>query len=310
MPRALVTGTGGFIGGHLARRLVADDLQLRTVSAAPAPVASIDHHQCLLAQVTDAHLQALLTDVDVCYHVAGMAHHAAQQDPDGRALHAFNVELTVRLYQAAQRAGVGRFVWLSSSKVLGDRSSGPLPIDARYAATDPYGQSKVAAERALLAAQSPATRVLIVRPPLVYGPGVGANFRSLLQAALGRWPLPLAAATAPRSMIGIDNLCAALARCAQAPAGTYQVSDPAPVTVAQLLREIACAAGTRARLWYLPPTMLRLALALTGRSAIYQRLFWPLELDTADSERRLQWQPTLSTSAQLQETVAWFCNQR
>ena len=313
--RVLVTGVGGFVGGHLYHRLRQDTgWQIATVSRGEAPAQARAHTRLDLLQASDAELDGLLRDVQVCYHIAGMAHHAAEQDPDGSALEAFNVTLSERLYRAAVRCGVARFVWLSSSKVLGDVSAEPLPVTAPYAPVGHYAQSKAQGERALHAAASAATAaapaLIIVRPPLVYGPGVGANFRSLIKIALSPWPLPLGRARAPRSFIAVANLCAGLQHCAAAPAGTYQLADVPPVSVAELLASLRRTANRSAGLLPAPVWLMRAGLQLLGRSAAYERLFCPLVLDTADSFARLQWQPPFTTQSQLQETVSWFRSQR
>ena len=307
--RVLVTGVGGFVGGHLSQVLAAaTDWQLHTVSRAPA--AGPRHIQLDLSQATDAQLHALLANVDLCYHVAGMAHHEALSDADGSRLRAFNVTLTERLYRAALGAGVGSFVWLSSSKVLGDGSTSPLPVTAPYAPVGAYAKSKMLGEQALLSCAQAQTRLCIVRPPLIYGPGVGANFLSLVQLALGRWPVPLGQARGLRSFVGVANLCSALVQCAKAPAGTYHVCDAQPLSVADLIAGIQAAANHQGRLLNVPAGLLRLALQCVGRGAVYERLFGSLLLDASDSCRRLQWQPPYSSQAQLQETVSWYRSQR
>lgn len=307
--QVLVTGVGGFVGGHLLAALTTNTdwpVRSQSRSAAPAVSRAIQHHRLDLANASDAQLDTLLKDVELCYHVAGMAHHAALQDPDGARLRDFNVALTERLYRAACRAGAARFVWLSSSKVLGDDSPAALPVTAPYAPNGHYATSKMEGEQGLLAAQQPETAQLIVRPPLIYGPGVGANFLRLLQGALSRWPLPLGRARQPRSFIGTDNLCAALLQCAQAPAGTYHVSDAEPLCVAELIRMIQALGGSGGPLIALSPGLIRTALRWTGRGALFDSLFAPLVLDTADSEARLQWRPTVATALQLEETLSWY----
>ncbi|MFK7916186.1 MAG: NAD-dependent epimerase/dehydratase family protein, partial [Pseudomonadales bacterium] len=145
--RVLITGVGGFVGGHLYRALgEATDWQLATASRGAAPDGALAHTQLDLLQASDAQLDALLANTEICYHVAGMAHHAALQDPDGAALKAFNVALSERLFRAAVRCGVSRFVWLSSSKVLGDISAAPLAVQAPYAPVGHYARSKMHGE--------------------------------------------------------------------------------------------------------------------------------------------------------------------
>ncbi|MEM1230260.1 MAG: NAD-dependent epimerase/dehydratase family protein, partial [Pseudomonadota bacterium] len=224
---------------------------------------------------------------------------------------AFNGELTARLYRAAARADAARFIWLSSAKVLGEVSRAPLPVTAPLAPQGAYAHSKAAGERAL---QHEAARggpaLCIVRPPLVYGPGVGANFAALLRWALRGRALPLGRASAPRSLVGVRNLCSALLAAIEAPAGIYHVTDGPALSVAALLRAVGHSARRDVPLWRIPPALMALGATLVGRRGTYERLFTSLELATADSETRLSWQPPFSFEQQLQETVDWFLTQR
>ncbi|MGI9324167.1 MAG: NAD-dependent epimerase/dehydratase family protein [Pseudomonadales bacterium] len=309
--RVLLTGAGGFIGGHLLQALNAAGFEVRALSRHNVPAAAESLQWPTAAAPTNAQLDDYCAGVAHCFHVAGIAHDAARGDSSGGAkLRSFNVDRSVRLYQAAIRNGCESFVWLSSSKVLGDQSSAPLPVQAPYAPVGGYAQSKVEAEQALLAVAVPETRLLILRPPLVYGPGVGANFRRLLGAALGRWPLPLASARAQRSFVGVNNLCDALLAATQAPPGIYHVADAQPASVAQLLTDIARCADRRLRLLPFPPALARWLLAVLGQSGTYERLFTSFLLETRDSEQRLNWSPVRTRDVQLADTVSWFLQQR
>ena len=188
--RALVTGAGGFIGSHLAPALADAGWQ-----------------------VTQE-----LAGVDAVFHLGGLAHGGAQ-GADAEQLHQVNALDTLNLFQRAVAAGVPLFVWLSSIKVLGDVSSAPFTAADPLAPAGAYARSKAAGERLLQAEAAGSTRLAIVRPPLVYGPRVKANFLQLLQWADRSWPLPLGSATAPRAMVSVDNLVSAAAGLSR-PAGS------------------------------------------------------------------------------------------
>jgi UDP-glucose 4-epimerase len=226
-----------------------------------------------------------------------------------------NVECPVRWLRAAERVGVGRFVFLSSVKVLGDVSDRPLLPDDPYAPADAYARSKVAAERGLLDSARHSTAVALVRPPLVYGPGVGGNFQTLLRVAAGGLPLPLAGARAPRSLLAVQNLVDLLVHlgrsftpvCADAADGIWHASDGEDLGVAELLTVLRQAFGVPRRLFNVPAPLLRAAAAATGRAALYSRLFEPLQVDTSATLGSLAgWTPPVSRDAALREAVAWF----
>ena len=248
---------------------------------------------------------AALGGVDAVIHLAAIAHQGAE--PDLEALISVNVHWPVRLFKAAAQAGVRDFVFLSSIKVFGDRSLRPLRVEDAYAPDDNYGESKVHAEQALLAAQreSAHIRLAIIRTPLVYGPGVKANFRTLLAwAARGRrgLPLPFGAARAPRSLVSVQNLTEAIV-ASLGHNGIFHCADAADLSVAELLQMLGVPH------WLLLPVpagVMRLILLWSGREAYYQRLFEPLQLDIAGSSRALGWVPRHTSENSLALTMAWW----
>jgi nucleoside-diphosphate-sugar epimerase len=308
MTVALVTGAGGFVGARLCRCLHQAGWRVRVVSSSsghggePVGISLFEHD--------DRRLTGALAGVDAVFHLAGIAHDgAAGLAPEG--MHTVNVDVPVRWLAAAERAGVGAFVWLSSIKVLGDVSAAPLKPDAAYAPDDAYARTKMAAEQRLLALPLQHTTLAVVRPPLVYGPGVKANFLSLLRWAASGVPLPLARARAPRSLVGVDNLCDLLVRlAADAPAGVYHVADPQDFSVSALLAEVRRLLDQPARLFSVPPVLLERAARWAGRPALYTRLFEPLQVDITQTRERLGWRPPHDAARQLEETVAWFSASR
>ncbi len=238
-------------------------------------------------------------------HLAAIAHQPSV--PDLEALTAVNAHWPLRLFEAAASAGVRDFVFLSSIKVFGDRSERPLRIEDPYAADDSYGESKVQAEQALLAAekQHANVRLAIVRPPLVYGPGVKANFRALLGWASrgARWlPLPFGAARAPRSLVSVQNLCEGIL-AALGKRGIFHCADGIDLPVAEVFQRLGV---PRWRLLPVPALVMRVLLKLTGNGGYYQRLYEPLQLDTRATTDALGWAPRQPSAEALVQTMDWW----
>ena len=300
MKCAAVTGAGGFIGGHLSTALVARDCQVRRIKR---------------TELSTPDLQG----VDTLFHLAGLAH-AGAQGADRREMFSVNAEQTLALFRKAGEAGVDRFVWLSSIKVLGDVSEHPLTVAAPYQPGDVYAESKAEAERLLLEEASTITRngtqLSIVRPPLVYGRGVGANFYAMLSAADSSWPLPLKSAQAPRAWLGVDNLVDMLVLLADTNARSksiesneakiWHVRDLEESNVRQMISLCRELMSRSAHLWSVSPRIAMMAGALLGRRDMVSRLFQPLRVDMSDTQRQLGWQPPNPQLQQLKQVVAWY----
>jgi UDP-glucose 4-epimerase len=312
----VVTGADGFIGRALRAHWARTARPFRAVVrrrgvAGPLPpgLIAIDD----LAAATDGQLDALLAGAAAIVHLAGRAHVMAETTPDaGAAYRAATVESTVRLAWAAVRAGVGRFVLASSIKVNGEASlpGRPFgPADAP-APADAYATSKRDAERALAAlAAGTALVPVMLRLPLVYGPGVGANFLALLDAVAGRRVLPLGAVTARRSLLYVGNLATAIDAALDAsppPRGVHCLADAAPVAVRDLVRALAAALGVPARLIVVPVPLLRLAGRLSGRTAAIRRLTTPLEVDAGSFRQATGWTPSATLEQGLADTARWW----
>lgn len=251
-----------------------------------------------------------LQGVEVVIHCAARVHVMDEQAADPLAeFRAVNVEATRHLAQQAAAAGVTRFVFVSSIKVNGEETAAgrPFTADATPRPQDAYGQSKLEAEQALFAiAAQTGLEVVVVRPPLVYGPGVKANFASLMRALQRRLPLPFGAIDNRRSLVARDNLVDLLLCCARHPAAAGQVflvSDGEDLSTAQLCRGLSQALGVRPRLLPVPPALLRLLGRLTGRSQQVQRLLGSLQVDISATCRRLDWRPPVRVEQALRETA-------
>ncbi len=308
---AVVTGARGFVGRHLCMHLLAAGSRVRVLDRDADAVSGCEPLPAGLALESDtsAWVEAL-TGVDYVYHLAGIAHRQA----DEALLRAVNEESPVRLFQAAQAADVSAFVWLSSIKALGATSREPFTEVSPPAPVDVYGASKARGEARLLAVRdTAATRLAVVRPPLVYGPGVKANFLSLLGlarlAALGV-PLLLGAATAPRSLVGVANLCDLLLRLRATGSGILHVRDARDLGVAELVAMLARPAGQPVRLWRVADQTMGRWLRLVRREDIFERLFSPLQLDQQATCAQLDWQPPHASERLLAETMAWFRQRR
>jgi UDP-glucose 4-epimerase len=259
---------------------------------------------------TAADWSAAVRGVDTVFHLAARVHQPGEQaagleDVYRRA----NADATASLAEAAVAAGARHFVFVSSVKAVGEVSrQRPLTEDDPPRPLDAYGRSKLEAERAL-AQLGGEIAVTIVRPPLVYGPSVRANFASLMRLAASGWPLPLGAADAHRSMVYLDNLVDALIACATVPhrsPATYFVSDGRDLTVAELVAQLRAATGRAPRLVGLPVAAMRGAARLIGRADAAQRLFSPLQVDIGRIRSELGWTPPVSVEDGLRQTMRWF----
>lgn len=312
---ALVTGAAGFIGGALTARLLALGWQVRAVGRGAAQSVDGGIECGDLAAAEPWQLDDWLHGVDVVYHLAGRAHRG-DRGSERQLYQRYRrdtVTTTRALFLAAQRNGVNRFVYLSSIKVLGDTSAQPLDISAEPDPQDVYAQTKLEAERLLWdTLANGTTAVSVVRPPLVYGPGVKGNFANLLEAVVRGWPLPLGRAEAPRSLIARANLLDLLVVAARDSANwrILHARDETDCSVAQLVAMIARSCGRSPRLIAVPRQLLRIGAAATAQTPLYQRLFEPCQVDDAITRAALGWRPALSQCCAIDEVVAWRRAQR
>ena len=298
MTRVLVTGADGFVGRALCRDL------------AGAGFGVVAATRDLVAVGPDTEWREVLEGIDAIAHLAAPAH-ASARDADERVFRRINVDGTRRLAEAAVDAGIGRFLFMSTAKVMGESSGdGCFRGDDAPAPADAYARSKRDAELALAeVARGTPLETVVLRPPLVYGPGVRANFLALMRLAASGVPLPLGSVRNRRSLVYLDNLTAAAVACLGHPAAagrTYFVRDGADVSTPGLVRALAAALGRRARLWPAPPGALRLLGRLTGRAGTVARLLDSLAVDDSTIRGELRWRPRFDLTQGLAETASWF----
>jgi nucleoside-diphosphate-sugar epimerase len=256
-----------------------------------------------------------LRNVKQVVHLAARVHIMNDTSSDPLAeFRRVNVEGTANLARQAAAAGVQRFVFLSSIKVNGEFTVAgqPFTADDVPAPQDPYGISKHEAEQSLRQiADETGMEVVIIRSPLVYGPGVKANFAAMMRWLARGLPLPLAAATQNRrSMVALDNLVDLIVTCLHHPAAarqTFLVSDGEDLSTVDLLRRMGVAMGRAARLFYVPTACLKLAAKLVNKPGIYQRLCGSLQLDITKTRQMLGWAPSVSVNEGLQRATEGLC---
>ncbi|MFM2036224.1 MAG: hypothetical protein RL459_1489 [Pseudomonadota bacterium] len=308
----LVTGATGFVGSGVVSRLAAEDVETLACVRRDIDPMQEGVRDILVAELTaNTDWRQVLAGVKSVVHLAARVHvmHDTAADPV-TAFRAVNVDGTVNLARQAAAAGVKRFVFISSVKANGEstqpgraftETDAPNPQDA-------YGQSKHEAEQGLrqLSADT-GMEVVIIRPPLVYGPGVKANFAALMRVVQRGWPLPLGAVHNQRSLVALDNLVDFIITCIthpQAANQTFLVSDGQDLSTTELVRGMAQAAGVPARLLPVPVWALQAGASLLGKGDAVQRLCGNLQIDTSKARRLLDWVPPVSVEEGLRRAMA------
>jgi nucleoside-diphosphate-sugar epimerase len=303
-----VTGANGFIGSAVCtgfraamHEVVPITRLTSTDSSGSVAVGDID---------IETDWQQALQGVDCVVHCAARVHVMNDQSADPlTAFRAVNTHGTLRLARQAVLSGVKRLVFISSLKVLGERTEPGRPYTANSAPQpqDPYGVSKWEAEAGLREIESlHGLEVVVIRPPLVIGPGAKANVQRLVRAISRGIPLPLGRIQNQRSMLGLSNLSDLVILCATSPAAahkTFLASDGLDVSTPQFIREIGLALGQPARLLPMPIAGLRLAGRLTGRLAQVERLTESLQVEIGHTQKVLGWTPRVTLQEELQNLV-------
>lgn len=309
--RVLVTGASGFVGQSLVKALKRANAYVvavgRDLSTTDADVSISVPDYC----AKDV-WQAPLFGCDVVIHLAARVHvmHDAVENPLDAFL-AVNLHGTDLLAKAATKAGIKRFVYVSSIKVNGE-----LTRDERFSENDvpnpqdPYAISKWEAEKVLQKIEKETgMQVVILRPPLIYGPGVKANFAALLKLVDKKLPLPLASINNKRSLIYVGNFVDAIITCVthvNATGQTYLVSDGVDVSMPELIKKIALALNKSNHLFRLPISIMRLLARLIGKTASVDRLTQSLVIDSSKIRQELDWEPPFTMEQGLKITADWY----
>ena len=312
----LITGANGFVGKALCN--YASSLEFQVKALTRAEYGFSDGIQNVVCG--DLNSPSLLLDVmhgvDVVVHLAARVHVMQESSSDALAAYrAVNVGLTLNLAKQAAAAGVRRFIYMSSIKVNGERTEVGNAFDADDipAPEDPYGVSKMEAENALFElSRLTGMEIVIIRPPLIYGPGVGANFKAMMHWLARRVPLPLGAINNRRSMVALNNLLSLIVTCISHPKAAGQVflvSDDQDVSVTQLLKKLARAMKIPTVLVPVPVAVIKLVAAILGKSAVAQRLCDNLQVDIKKTKVILNWVPPLTVDDGLKVTTDWYLSQ-
>ena len=309
-----VTGADGFVGMHLCRALEArGQTVIRIVRCNPGPGRDRRVSGDL---ASEKNLPRLLTGSNVVIHLAARAHVLDENEVDPHAVYRReNVEVTRSLANAASLVGVNRFVFMSSIGVNGNRTQAvPFRETDAPAPIEPYAMSKWEAEQALRSmADESKLDIVIIRAPLIYGPGNPGNFLRLLKLVASGLPLPLGTVDNRRSLIFVGNLVDALIHCAfhpEAAGQTYLVKDGEDIAMPELIRRVAALMGRSPRLVPFPLSLLRWAVKMIGRSGELDRLTDSLIVDDSKIRTTLGWESPYSLEHGLKETVAWYTRER
>jgi nucleoside-diphosphate-sugar epimerase len=313
--KILVTGASGFFGKSLVQRLCS----FPDVSVL-APLRNID--VMLPASVNKTYIPGIdeltdwtecLVDVETIVHSAARVH--VMQEDSSRSLEKFravNVKGTLRLANQAIQAGVKRFVFISSIKVNGEvtLAGQPFSADDLPLPADAYGISKYEAEQELLKlSNSGLIEVVIIRPVLIYGPGVGANFQQMMNWLSKGIPLPFGAITNKRSFVSLENVVDLVITCVDHPQAAnevFLVSDGEDISTTELMRRLIVCLGAKTRLLPIPSVVLSGLAHLIGRGPHAQRIFGSLQVDISKNHKLLGWSPPHSLDDGLKATTKQF----
>lgn len=310
--KLLVTGSSGFVGSAFVE--FAESRGDVCIKQRRSLCGESDNTIFLADLSSSTDWSLALKGVECVVHCAAIVHQmkgVSEIEVYRRA----NTEGTLVLARQAAEAGVKRFVFVSSIKVNGETtdSGSPFKSDVLVAPSDPYGLSKYEAEKQLrLLSLETGMELVIVRPPLVYGPGVKANFHAMMNWVNKGVPLPLRYSANKRSFVFLQNLVDLLWRCTRHPnasGNTFLVSDDEDVSTSELLEGMAAALNKKAILVYVPRCLIEGLAGLIGKKAISNRLFGNLQVDISDTKKILGWEPPFSMKQGLAATAKAFLTQ-
>lgn len=308
MVNIFITGITGFVGSAVAKEAMARGIHVKGQASRPTNLLSCNVTSLYIDRKTD--WSDCFSNIDCVVHCAARVH---QMDDDSASpldqYREVNTLGTLNLARQAAASGVKRFVFISSIKVNGEYTSANQPFieEVTYPPVDPYGLSKFEAEEQLMKlAKETDMEVVIIRPPLIYGPGVKANFLSMMNWVYKKLPLPLGRIHNRRSLVFVDNLVDLILTTLSHPLAanqTFLVSDGHDVSVTQLLQTIAHDMNVRSTLLPIPQSILYISLSLLGKKNVAQKLVGSLQIDISKTKERLGWTPKYSFTVGVHRTV-------
>lgn len=310
----LITGASGFVGQSLLKRLDADPGYIST-PVFRKPDMQLDRSALIISELSArTDWENGLQGIDVVVHLAARVHVMNEHELDPQeAYNSVNVEATEHLARQAAAAGVRRFIFISSVKVNGESTEYGCPFrhDDMVSPDDHYAVSKYLAEKKLLeVGEDTGMQVVILRPPLVYGPGVKGNFIRLVKAVLNERWLPFGAINRnKRSMVYIDNLVDLIVLCVRHPKAAshvFMVADEQALSTSTLIRSMAGSAGVQRRLVSVPGFILRALFLVSGKKALITRLLDSLEVDISYTKSVLGWVPPVSVQEGIKRTMSYY----
>tara|TARA_R110001583_G_C5671425_1_gene411180 strand:- start:4945 stop:5904 length:960 start_codon:yes stop_codon:yes gene_type:complete len=314
--KVLVTGANGFVGTTLVTQLFANNFEVIGTVRSKDSILPDGVPRFLISDIADEiHWNNMLEGVSVVIHTAARVH--VMDDSVANPLVEFrkvNVDATLRLARQAVNTGVKRFIFISSIKVNGEMTltEQSFKPNDNNKPTDPYGLSKYEAEQGLLAlAKETGMEVVIIRPPLVYGPGVRANFASMMKWINKGVPLPFGAIHNQRSLVALDNLVSFIIHCIDHPKAAneiFLISDGKDVSTSELLRKVAKAFGKQVWLLPIPVNWMSFVARLIGKGDVADRLFGSLQIDSSKIHDLLGWKPVITMDEQLKKIADAYLN--
>lgn len=292
MKKIFITGSSGFVGKSLKKELTKRNIPFYAGVRLAKNANEVSYGDI----TTQQNWCGLLEDVNVVIHLAARVHvmNEVAENPI-ELFRKVNCEASVNLAKAAKEVGVKRFIFLSSIKVNGEQTTTPFQASDKPMPEDPYGISKMEAEEALMKLHEPGVfDVVIIRPPLIYGAGVKANFEKLFQLVQKGVPMPFGMVKNKRSMVSVYNLNDLIINCCdnpQAGGNIFLVSDDNDLSLPELIQRMAESKNKSALLLPVPVALMKLAFALIGKSSVSTRLFGNLQVDINKTKKVLGWKP-------------------
>jgi len=306
----LITGATGFVGSRLLERALQQGFPVRRALRRAVGDDAVVGDLVVGDLTPDTSWREALRDIEVVVHLAARVHVMSDKVADPLVeFRKVNTDATLNLARQAAQSGVKRFIYLSSIKVNGEstETGQSFASDDTFVPDDSYGLSKYEAEQGLLAlAKETNMQVVIIRPPLVYGPGVKANFASMMKWVYKGIPLPLGSVHNQRSLVALENLVSFIIHCMNHPKAANEVfliSDGEDISTTQLLQKVAKAFGKKSFLLPVPVTLMMFVAKLLGKSDVADRLFSSLQVDSSKARDLLGWEAVITMGEQLKKTV-------